>query len=96
MTTAVATIHEGHAPPEVRPLLRQFHLEDVRCTTIRAEAYRNAATQKIEMPRWVVAFHSDRQAGLVVDIDRRSGRARAYRALEEFGVNAASICERAS
>ena len=96
VTTAVATIQEARAAPELRSLLRQFRLDDVRCTTVRAEAYRNEATQEIEMPRWVVEFHSDRQPGLVVDIDRRTGRARAYRALEEFGFDAAGICARAS
>lgn len=94
IATAVAAIRDGQGSPEIAADLRQFRPSDARCALIHAEAYRNEVTREIELARWTVAFFSDVQPSLAVDIDRRTGIARAYRERQEFGYGAAPLCAR--
>ncbi len=92
VAAAVAAIRDGQGADDIAADLRQFRPRDVRCALIHAEAYRNGATREIELARWTVEFPSDVQPSLAVDIDRRTGTARAYRERREFGYRAAQVC----
>jgi hypothetical protein len=95
VATAVAAIHDGQGAREIAPDLRRFRVSEARCAVVHVEAYRNEATRDVELARWVVTFHSDVQPSLAVEIDRRTGIARAYRELREFGYSAAQLCAQA-
>lgn len=92
VATAIAAIHDEQGAPEIAVDLRRFRPSDAGCATVRAEAYRNDRTGEITLARWVVEFPSDIQPSLAVEIDRRTGIARAYRELREFGYTAGQLC----
>lgn len=92
VTTAISAIQAGRGSPEMADDMQRFRAADARCAVIHVEAYRNDVTRDIELARWVVAFYSDAQPPLAVEIDRRTGNARVYRELEEFGYDAARLC----
>jgi hypothetical protein len=95
VVTAAAAIRDLAAAADILPDLRAFRLDRARCAWLRAEAYRNDVTHVIELPRWIVDFPSDRQPSLAVEISRRTGVARVYRQLREFGFTADELCARA-
>lgn len=92
VATAIAAIHDEQGAADVAGDLRRVRASDASCATVRAEAYRNDRTGEITLARWVVEFPSDIQPSLAVEIDRRTGVARAYRELREFGYTAAQLC----
>ena len=95
--TAAAAIQDLNATADLLPDLRQFRLDRVRCVGLQAEAYRNRVTNAVDdRASWFVHFPSDRQPSLTVDIDRRTGVARVFRQLREFGFTADEICAGAS
>ena len=92
--TAVAAIKNLNAAgPDVLPDLREFRIERVHCATVSQDAYRDDLTGVIEMANWTIEFESDEQPDVAVGINRRTGEARAYKALNEFDFTEVDLCE---
>jgi hypothetical protein len=91
--TAIATIRDLNAAPEVLPDLREFRIDRVLCATVTEEAYRNDLTERVEVARWNIVFSSDEQPDVVVRISRLTGEAQAYKRTPELDVSTVDPCE---
>jgi hypothetical protein len=96
LSTALWAIEARRGAPGVFVGLSALNIPDVRCVVVRAEAYRNLRTGEIDLPRWTVELLSNHPPSFSVAIDRLTGDAQTFRALEEFGFTSAQLCARAT